>query len=163
MEKSILKHALQNAIKYKGKANAGAVIGKIFGDFPDLKKDFKGTFKEVSKIVEKINSMSLDEQINELKKIAPEILEKKKESIKILPELPNNKKVIMRLAPYPSGPLHIGNARQAVLNDEYVKKYKGKLILFIDDTIGSDDKNISKDAYKLIPEGLNWLKINFTN
>ncbi|MEK6904158.1 MAG: glutamate--tRNA ligase, partial [Nanoarchaeota archaeon] len=56
---------------------------------------------------------------------------------------------------------HIGNARPAILNDEYCKKYKGKLILFIDDTIGSDEKGIVKDAYKLIPEGLKWLGVKF--
>ncbi|HKZ45664.1 MAG TPA: glutamate--tRNA ligase, partial [archaeon] len=65
------------------------------------------------------------------------------------------------LAPYPSGPLHIGNARMAVLNDEYVKKYKGKLFLVIDDTIGSEEKFIIPEGYDLIAEGLKWLGVRW--
>jgi len=67
----------------------------------------------------------------------------------------------MRLAPFPSGPLHIGNARNMILNDEYVKTYKGKLLLVFDDTIGSANKMIEPEAYDLIKEGLDWLKINY--
>ena len=107
--------------------------------------------------------MSLDEQTKKLEKLAPEMLEKKKiVEERILHELPNVKgKVVMRFAPYPSGPIHVGNARQAILNDEYVKKYKGKLLLVIDDTIGSAKKNIVKEAYDLIPESLKWLEVKF--
>ena len=79
----------------------------------------------------------------------------------MLPELENNKNVVMRLAPFPSGPLHIGNARPYIINDEYVKKYKGKLFLVMDDTIGSVDKPVVKEAYGLIEEGLKWLKIKY--
>ena len=68
---------------------------------------------------------------------------------------------VMRIAPYPSGPLHIGNARQVILNDEYCKKYKGKYILAMDDTIGNDEKPIEPEAYKLIEEGIRWLGCKF--
>ena len=37
----ILKYALQNAVKYKGKANSGAVIGKILQEQPGLKSKIK--------------------------------------------------------------------------------------------------------------------------
>ncbi|MBU1204102.1 MAG: glutamate--tRNA ligase, partial [Nanoarchaeota archaeon] len=67
--------------------------------------------------------------------------------------------VIVRLAPFPSGPLHIGNAKPAIINDYYARKYKGKFLLVIDDTIGSKEKSISKEAYNLIPEGLKFLNI----
>jgi glutamyl-tRNA synthetase len=70
-------------------------------------------------------------------------------------------KVVMRLAPYPSGPLHIGNTKTYVSNDYYVKHYGGKLLLVMDDTIGSEEKNISKEAYDMIPEGLKWLDVEF--
>ena len=79
----------------------------------------------------------------------------------MLPELENNKNVVMRLAPFPSGPLHIGNARPYIINDEYVKRYKGKLFLVMDDTIGSKEKPVVKEAYGLIEKGLKWLKIKY--
>jgi glutamyl-tRNA synthetase len=76
----------------------------------------------------------------------------------------------MRLAPYPSGALHIGNARMVVLNDEYIKKYNGELILFFDDTIGSPKslrnspkaKYVLPEAYNLIKEGLEWLGVKIS-
>src|SRR3989344_4583530 len=162
LEKVIRKHALENAIKYHGKANAGSVIGKVISEFQ--KEDKQKLIQKVLKAVKEVNELSLAEQLKEAEQHYPEILEKK-EKIKeerILPELPNvNKNVVMRFAPYPSGPLHIGNARPAILNDEYCKKYNGKLLLIIDDTIGSEEKNIEPDAYKLIPEGLKWLKVDY--
>jgi len=67
----------------------------------------------------------------------------------------------MRMAPFPSGPLHIGNARMVLLNDAYVKKYKGKLLLVIDDTIGSEAKIPTKESYSLVKEGLKWLGVKW--
>ena len=162
LEKVIRKHALENAIKYHGKANAGSVIGKVISEFQ--KEDKQKLIQKVLKAVKEVNELSLAEQLKEAEQHYPEILEKKEKTKeeRILPELPNvNKKVVMRFAPYPSGPLHIGNARPAILNDEYCKKYNGKLLLIIDDTIGSEEKNIEPDAYKLIPEGLKWLKVDY--
>jgi glutamyl-tRNA synthetase len=102
-------------------------------------------------------------------------LEKKeaKEEEKELPELANADKydkIVMRLAPYPSGALHIGNARMIVLNDEYIKKHNGVLILFYDDTIGSPKslrdspkaKYVLPEAYDLIKEGLDWLGVEIS-
>ncbi|MBU4241955.1 MAG: glutamate--tRNA ligase, partial [Nanoarchaeota archaeon] len=126
----ILKFALQNAVKYNGKANSGAIIGKLLSENPKLKSKMKDVAKEVSQVIKEVNSMSLKDQLDKLKKIAPELLEKKEvKKERELPELKNVKdKVVMRLAPYPSGPLHIGNTKTYVTNDYYVKKYGGKLI-----------------------------------
>lgn len=155
MEKEVLRYALENAVKYNGKANVGAVIGKIFSKFKV--KDKKKLVKVVQKIVKEVNKLGLKSQ---KERLGPQL--KKKIKHELLPKLPNAKgKVVMRLAPYPSGALHIGNARTFILNDYYCKKHKGKLFLVIDDTIGSEEKQISKDAYKLIIDGLKWLGIKF--
>ena len=37
IEQTIRKYALQNAVKYGGKARVEAVFGKIFHECPDLK------------------------------------------------------------------------------------------------------------------------------
>jgi len=163
MNELIYKHALHNAVKYEGKANLGAIIGKVLAEDPDLKSNMKSLGKEVADIIKKVNSMKLKDQIEELEKIAPELLEEKNiVEERRLPPLPNVKDhVILRVAPYPSGPLHIGNAKQIIINDEYAKIYKGKLLLVIDDTIGSEEKNIEPEAYDLIPDGLKWLNVSF--
>ncbi len=163
MEDLIYKYVLQNAVKYDGKANSGAVIGKIVAEDPTLKNEMKQLGKTVALIVKKVNSMKIEKQIEELKKIAPDLLEeRRKPEERVLPPLPNVKdSVVLRVAPYPSGPLHIGNAKQVTLNDEYAKIYNGKLILVMDDTIGSEEKAIESEAYNLIADGLKWLGVNF--
>ena len=154
----ILKYALQNAILHNGKANYKAVMGKIMAENPSLRPRAKELIGEVKKIVEEINSLSLEEQKKELEEIAPELLErKKKEEKKELEDLPKvHGSVRMRLAPSPSGPMHIGQSRMAILNDEYVKKYGGKLFLRIEDT---NPHNILPEAYDMIPEDLEWLGV----
>src|SRR3989344_7828656 len=160
-DKKILLASLENAIKHDGKANVNAVLGIVLSKSPELKKNIKELQKNVSDVVSNINNMTLEEQKLQFKNLGGEITEKKEEERK-LPELKNVKgKIIMRLAPYPSGPLHIGNSRPYIINDEYVKMYKGKLLLVIDDTIGSEEKQIIKEAYDLIPDGLRWLNIDF--
>ena len=163
MEDLIYKYALQNAIKYGGKANAGSVIAKVVAEDPSLKNEMKQLGKSIALILKKVNSMKIEKQAEELKKIAPDLLEEKKRTEeRTLPPLPNaGSKVVLRVAPYPSGPLHIGNAKQVILNDEYAKIYKGKLILVMDDTIGSEEKAIEPEAYDLIIDGLKWLGVNF--
>jgi hypothetical protein len=80
-----------------------------------------------------------------------------------LPELPNAEKgkLVLRHAPFPSGAIHIGNAIPLVINDEYRKMYDGKVFLVIDDTIGSEEKQITPESYDMIPEdmkalGMKW-------
>ena len=160
IKKEIRKIALENALKYEGKASSGAVIGKTLAIFP--KKKATEIIKIVHELVAEINTLSKEEQEKEFSSYAIK-KERKREEKKTLPELPQAKKgkVIMRLAPYPSGPLHLGNAKPYIINDEYVKKYEGKLLLVIDDTIGSKEKEITKEAYALIPQDLAWLKIKF--
>ncbi|MHA1709572.1 MAG: glutamate--tRNA ligase [Candidatus Baldrarchaeia archaeon] len=165
VEENIMRLALMNAIKYGGKAKAKAVLGKLLATFPELKSEAKELAKLTEEIVKKVNEMSSEEQKKLLEKLSPlEVPKAGKKEEKKLPPLPNVerwRKVVMRLAPFPSGPLHIGNARMAVLNDEYVKMYSGKLLLVYDDTIGSEEKRIVPEAYEMIKEGLNWLGVKY--
>jgi glutamyl-tRNA synthetase len=158
----ILKHALINAINYGGKADAQAVLGKVLAEDPSLKNKISEVMKELKEIINEVNSLSIDEIKERVEILGLKIVEKKIEN-RGLAELPNAEKgkVVLRLAPYPSGPLHIGNARMVVLNDEYAKKYRGKLFLVIDDTIGSEEKFILPEAYKLIVDGLKWLGVKY--
>lgn len=169
MDKLILKYAIKNASDF-GNAQVGPVVSKILMEKPELKSELKTLMPKIKKAVDDVNKMSVAERKKLLEEFGSEIKEYddarakhlKEEAEKGLPELlGDTSKVVMRLAPFPSGPLHIGNARTYILNDEYVKRYNGKLLLVIDDTIGSAEKQIAPEAYDLIPEGLQWLGINF--
>jgi len=148
----IKRHAVENAITY-GKADAKSVLGKVLAEDPSLRKEATETLKKVEKIVADINKMSKEE-------LAAALQSREKPAATrrgLLPDLPNVKgPVVMRFAPNPSGYLHIGHARTAIMNDEYAKKYGGKFILRLEDT---DPARIDKDAYRTIEEDLKWLGI----
>lgn len=161
MKDLILKHALLNAIQF-GEAQMGSVLGKVIAEKPELKLQINDLKEQIQEIINEVNAWDAEKRKLELDKFG-EIKKPEKKQRQGLPELPNaiKGKVVMRMAPFPSGPLHIGNAKPYLLNDEYVKMYGGKLLLVIDDTAGSEQKQIIKEAYDLIPEGLKWLGIKF--
>ena len=69
----------------------------------------------------------------------------------------SNNNIIVRFAPSPTGPLHIGGARTALFNWLFAKKNKGLFLLRIEDT----DKQRSKEEFEnQIKDTLNWLEIN---
>ncbi len=157
LESTIRKWALQNAFRYGGKANPGAVIGKLLAEQPDLKDQLKTLAREVAMIVNAVNALAPDKQRAELEKIDPALLvEKHEKQEHVLKELPNAEqdKVVMRMAPSPSGPLHIGHAFVTNLNSEYCRKYGGTFILRLEDT---NPENIYTPAYQMIVEDAQWL------
>ena len=124
LKNKIFPYVLQNAVFYNGKAELGSVLGKVLGENPELRKQVPEVKKNVENLVKEINKLSLEEQKSQLEKLNPKMLEKEeKKEEKKLPELPGIKeKIVMRMAPNPNGPLHIGHCRMAILNDEYTKK-----------------------------------------
>jgi len=164
MDKEILQeirnHTLKNAIKFEGKASAGAVIGKILAAHPELKKEMKDVGKAIGGILKDVNRMSPEEQLKELKKTAPEMLIKeKKEESKEMPELPNAKegKVVTRIPPEPSKYAHLGHAMSFLINYFMAQKYKGKCIIKFEDT--NPEKVSQKFVDEMTDDILNYLKI----
>ncbi|MGH6828178.1 MAG: glutamate--tRNA ligase [Rhizomicrobium sp.] len=62
--------------------------------------------------------------------------------------------VVVRVAPSPTGYLHVGNARAALLNYLFARHVGGRFMLRIDDT---DDTRSRPDYEAAILEDLNWL------
>jgi glutamyl-tRNA synthetase len=163
MDPTIVKHALINAIQHDGRAEFKAVLGRMIAENPQLRSRIKELIPQIQSTINAINSWGYEKQQAQIQALNISI--EKKERPQGLPALPRAEvqKVVMRLAPYPSGPLHIGNARMVLLNDEYVKRYQGQLLLVMDDTIGSEAKYVIPEAYTLILEGLKWLGVEHSD
>ena len=164
LENDIYILALQNAVKNKAVPRAGAVLGSVMGAHPELRSQAKEINAMLPAILAKVEALSAEEREAQLRELNPEAIEKmheKKERIHELPTLPDAEGgVVMRFAPNPSGPLHLGHARASVLNDYYVKKYGGKFYYRVEDT---DPKRVDPEAYDMVSEDLKWLGIGITD
>jgi glutamyl-tRNA synthetase len=168
MKDTVLKWVLKNISEF-GKVNPKFVLGMILKEKEEFRKKVPEVIKEIEKVAAEVEKLSKDEIKKNLEKISPGLFKgegrrekesgRKKRGKKGLKELSGGKKgkVVMRFAPSPSGALHIGHAHALLLNSEYCKKYKGKLILRIEDT---NPENIYDEAYQLIEDNANWLTGN---
>ncbi|MFX1509014.1 MAG: glutamate--tRNA ligase [Promethearchaeota archaeon] len=157
----IRKYTLANAIKFDGKANSKAVIGKLLAEQPELRPKARDIIAQVNQIVNQVNQMSVTDQISELETLAPELLETTKERrVKELPPLPKAEpgKVVTRLPPEPSGFPHIGHAYAGYINWYYARKYDGKVILRFEDT---NPRNVHQEFYDAFKEGYQWMDIDW--
>src|SRR5574340_594068 len=67
-------------------------------------------------------------------------------------------KSITRLAPSPTGYLHIGGARTALFNFLYARRHGGKFILRIEDT---DQLRSTDESTRAILDAMTWLGLNW--
>jgi glutamyl-tRNA synthetase len=160
MKEIILKFVLKNAFDYGGSINPKAVLGQVLRSNPELKKDVPEVMKTINVAVAEVKGKNKEEIRAELESIAPELLQiKDKEEDKIEGPLKplsgaQKGKFVVRIAPSPSGALHIGHAYGSSLNAVYAQMYEGKFILRIEDT---NPENIYPKAYDLIKEDAMWL------
>ncbi len=157
------KYALLNAVKHEGKPSLKAVVAKVVGEIPEIRKHIREIIEVIREVVNEVSKLTLEEQIKIIKKEWPELLsEERKEEKKELPPLPGALpgRVVTRFAPNPDYVIHLGNARPALLSYWYAEKYKGKMILRFEDT-DPRTKASFPEAYERIKEDLRWLGIKW--
>ncbi len=157
--------ALKNAVKFNGKCNPKALVGAVIKDFPEVKDSMQDLMKDINVIAKQINAMTLENQKSELLALDSHALDKKpkqekKDLFRELTNVDKDKGVVMRFAPSPSGPMHIGHAFSGIPTSIYVKRYGGKFILRIEDT---NPDNIYPQAYELLPKDAEWIFGNVTD
>ncbi len=164
LESEARKAALLNAIKHDGRADVGAVMGRLLGAHPDLRSKAADVRSLVSRVVDQVNSMNPADQQKIVEESWPEELAKEKpKAERTLPPLPNvdkYPKVVTRFSPNPDSVLHLGNARAVILSHDYARKYGGTFILRFEDT----DPRLKKAAlqyYELIRQDLKWLECSW--
>ena len=157
----IQKAALLNALQHGGKAQAGALTGRIISERQELKTNAKELSGLISKVVNEVNSLPIQEQKRIVEEKWPEILKKEKPTgqEKVLPPLPNAsgyKQIVTRFSPNPDCVLHLGSARAIILSYEYARMYKGKFLLRFEDTDAKVKRPVL-EFYDRIREDLAWL------
>jgi glutamyl-tRNA synthetase len=161
LREALFIFALQNAVKHKSLPKPGTVIGMVMGRYPEFRDRAREVSSLMPSVIDEVASLSPEEREARLAELAPSLVEDLAKPHVHVRELPPLEKaesgVVMRFAPNPSGPLHLGHARAAVLNDAYVRRYGGKYILRIEDT---DPKRVDPEAYRMVPEDIEWLGLD---
>lgn len=154
IEKKTRAYALKNALAHDGKAMQSPVISSLFNE--GLKRNEVGKYaKKIIEVISEVNKLSLEEQEKEFSKLEKEVSEREtREGLEELPDVSRKNGVVMRFAPSPSGPFHVGHALTFCLNFLYVRKYGGKLYLRIEDT---NPENIYPKAYGMLKNEAGWL------
>lgn len=157
---SIEAGALLNATRHGGKAEVGAVVGRVLAEFPELRHSTGEVAKAVRSAVGRVNQLSLSEQETLLKNKYPDAEKPAEEGRVGLPPLPNavKGKTAFRIPPEPSGFMHIGHAMAFTINYIYSETYDGELWLRFEDT---NPKKVALRYYESFRQGIKWLGIKW--
>jgi glutamyl-tRNA synthetase len=161
LDNIIRKNALKNALDFKGKANPGAIAGKILGTHAEWREKRAELMKKIDIIVHEVNKLTPTQQQEELSKLAPEMLvkeEKKERNIFEFLGIKDGDKVVSAFPPGPEKYPHIGHAKAALLNHLLAEKYGGDFLLRFEDTNPHLVKSI---FYEIIPQDLAWLGVKW--
>ncbi|MBI2541402.1 glutamate--tRNA ligase [Candidatus Woesearchaeota archaeon] len=160
LRNTIRIYALQNAVRYKGKANPGAVIGKVLAENPELRANAKEIGDEAAKAVKEVNKIPFEKQEKKLQEIAPGLPEKKEEEEKgifAFLGIREGETIVTAFPPEPSKYPHIGHAKAIIANYELAKQYHGTFYLRFEDT---NPELADEEFYKIHLDNYRWLGIS---
>ena len=154
--------ALYNALKHGSDPDVGAIMGPLMGENPDFRPHGDEIPGVIGPVVSEVASMDSEARRERLAELAPELVEEldaeEEADEHTLPDLPNAEEgeVVMRAAPNPNGPWHMGHARMPAVIGTYKERYDGEFICRFDDT-DPETKRPDLDAYDAIIEDIEYL------
>jgi glutamyl-tRNA synthetase len=164
VERAAEEHALFNALKHGTDPEVGAVMGPLMGENPDFRPHGDEVPGVVASVAQRVADLSEAERRDRLDELAPDRLaeldaDPEPDDDDALPALPGVKdgdEVVMRAAPNPNGPWHLGHARMPAVIGTYTDEYDGRFLVRFDDT-DPETKRPSLDAYDAILEDIAYL------
>ncbi|MDE1857347.1 MAG: glutamate--tRNA ligase [Candidatus Micrarchaeota archaeon] len=162
IEKLARKYAVKNAYEY-GKANVGSVLSKVISKAPEAKADMRALSALIGKVVDEVNSLdrsSLEEEYNGYADEFGAEESAKRAASKPKFELPGAVmgKVVTRFSPEPSGFMHIGHTKAALIAETFARQYNGMFCLHFDDTNPENERQEFVDQFH---KDLEWLGMGF--
>jgi glutamyl-tRNA synthetase len=146
---------LDNAVAHDGHPQTNPVVGRLLATDPTLRGHAEEVRALVSTLVAEARGVPVAELEDRLASLGGPEESRPKETRSSTGDFPEllgavPGKVVLRLAPFPSGGLHIGSGRMLFVNQYYREKYNGKLLLVFDDTVGSEEKRVETEFFDLI-------------
>ncbi|MEM4367259.1 MAG: glutamate--tRNA ligase [Candidatus Anstonellales archaeon] len=154
MREIIRKYVIRNALQY-GRADEKSVMGKVMAEVPEARSRVQEVMELIKEEIKAIEGMGKEEMEKEIE--GKEFI-KAKEPDPFAVEGAEQGKVITRFPPEPNGYLHIGHCKALVINRIVADKYKGRMIIRIDDTNPAKE---SKEYLDAIVENIKWLGIKW--
>jgi glutamyl-tRNA synthetase len=155
VERRARRAVLENALEHDGVARTAPVVARLLATDAGLRAGAEELRTAVATLVAEVEGVPVGELADRLDRLGgPEAPRRplRREETGELPELPGASPghVVLRMAPFPSGGLHIGNARMLFVNQYYQERYQGKLLLVFDDTAGSEEKRVENEFFEMI-------------
>ncbi len=156
VETRVRRLVLENAVEHGGAARSGPILSRLLGTDPTLRSRASEVRAAIESILGEVAKLEPGAQRAALAQLggaeAAPARPREASTEGTFPDLPGavDGRVVLRLAPFPSGALHIGNARMLYVNDHYRKRYHGRLLLVFDDTVGSKEKQIAPELFEVI-------------
>ncbi len=147
--------ALENARTHGGTPRADPIVARLLASDPALRPHAEEVRAVVDGVVAEVAALSAGEVAAQLAALGgpePPRGGGGRSEGATFPDLPGAEagKVVLRMAPFPSGVLHIGHARMLFTHQYYRERYHGRLLLVFDDTVGSDEKRVETEFFDMI-------------
>ncbi|MDG7011792.1 MAG: glutamate--tRNA ligase [Nitrososphaerota archaeon] len=158
---AVEKAALLNAARHGGRAEVGAIVGRVLAEFPELRARAGLVSKEAAAAAKRVNALDVGEQERLISERYPDAAAPVEKKGRVgLPDLPNAVKgeTAFRLPPEPSGYMTVGHAMAFTINYLYKEQYDGELWLRFEDT---NPRKVLPQYYDSFRRGIGWLSIRY--